>query len=344
MDQPGHESNRVGVAGEGRSSRRDVLRWLGIGGIGVAAARAADNVLVGYGLLAGTNLRRQSLGPLASEQLDPSPFSIEVSGTTVEYDGARVRLATGEGAHSDTLSIAGAGADRARALDEEYGLDGEPLAQLVADLPAISAGEVEFEFADREAFFDRLEGTRTRPFTVAALRGRGFRRPTPATIRTFTGSDPADTRSLVTGLAEGFRAHTRYDFSRYARRSIQFNVLFDRVELDRRSRTDYGAILDGSTSALLCWDYTYRSIEAFHAVPPHRQTLPVVGAITADRRHGHVYTGLASVVRDGGGLGIPMTFLDYRNATLLDGFGWMAGDGIDAYDGRHRASRISWDR
>ncbi len=76
----------------------------------------------------------------------------------------------------------------------------------------------------------------------------------------------------------------------------------------------------------------------------HRQHPPVLGAKVVDARHGHVYVGVASVVRENGNLVIPMTFVDYRNSTLTDDLHlrWLLGEELTAYDERHRVTDIYW--
>ena len=219
---------------------------------------------------------------------------------------------------------------------------------MAADLDSIEAGAYSFEFSGYETFFDRLRDARLRPFTVAALRGDRFRRPPVELVRRFTGVDPVDPASLVTGLAEGFRDRTHFDSDRYVAGAIQDHLLLGTVPLQTRFQepTDFESIL-GDSAGLYCYEYALRSIEAFHAVAPHRQSTPVFGGLVFDWRHNHVYTALASVVRENGELRVPMTFLDYSHATMYDTYRlrWLLGEGIDAYDGRHRASSIHyWNR
>lgn len=328
--------------------RRRAMKFLGGATIGAGSAKAIDNLFLGFGVLTGTNLLEQPVGALARAHLRPSRFTLERSGHRLVFDGERVTLGNQNGERVDAFPIADVGPERATAIDAEYGLDGDPLTELATDLAAIDGDAYTFEFGSYPAFFDRISGATARPITVAALRGIGFRRPSPETVRRFTDVDPADPGALVAGLAAGFREHTRYDLRRFGVRSIQQHALFGAVNLDRhfRSSTDYEAIQDGRPSGMLCWDLTDRSIEAFHAVAPPRQAVPVLGAKVIDARHGHVYTGLASAIREPDGLTLPMTFLDYRNATIIDDLSLQGvfGEGIDAYDRRHRASSIAWDR
>ena len=90
-----------------------------------------------------------------------------------------------------------------------------------------------------------------------------------------------------------------------------------------------------------------------------------MGAVVTDARHKHVYTGLATVVREGayggdGGAGgggsggeraggdlvVPMTFLDYMHSTQYDDLHLrgVLGEGVNAYDRRHRTDDVYWNR
>jgi hypothetical protein len=95
---------------------------------------------------------------------------------------------------------------------------------------------------------------------------------------------------------------------------------------------------------LFCQEYAWRSIEAFHAVPAHRQTHPVLGGEVIDTRHKHVYTVLGGVVRENDRLEVVATFLDYMHSTLYDDFALrgVLGDGVDAFGERHRATDVVW--
>jgi hypothetical protein len=66
-----------------------------------------------------------------------------------------------------------------------------------------------------------------------------------------------------------------------------------------------------------------------------------------DDRHKHVYTALASAyIDDAGTTVLPVTFIDYTHTTLysdLNATG-VLGDGLDAYNDRHRATSIWWER
>jgi hypothetical protein len=58
-----------------------------------------------------------------------------------------------------------------------------------------------------------------------------------------------------------------------------------------------------------------------------------------DRRHKHVYNGLATAFLEDG-LTIAVTFLDYTHSTLYHDFRLI---GLAAYDEWHRADEIHWD-
>ncbi|GGL67789.1 hypothetical protein [Halocalculus aciditolerans] len=323
--------------------RRRFLRLAGGGALGLGGARVGYEV-TGYGRVFGTNLPEQDLAPLAARRLDTHPFDLTAAGTRLRFDGDAVTLHAADGDRRTTVPVADATPDEAADAGAAYGVS-SPLRALSADLDALDAGDVAFEFLDTRAFFDRLADARTRPFTVATLRGEHYRQPSATTVRAFTGRDPRDPEALVDGLADGFREHSHFDVTRYVVGLLQDYLLFDTVPLrayDAES-TAFHTLLDGSTG-LYCWEYTVRAIEAFHVAPPHRQTAPVLGAIVRDDRHNHMYAALASAVRADGGLVVPMTFLDYSHSTMYDTYRlrWAFGDGVDAYDDQHRASAIHY--
>lgn len=322
-------------------SRRTILKRLGVGAFGAGAARVVYELL-GFGTVTGTNLTDQPLGEVARRRLEPSPFDLTRSDHRLVFDGESISVEPAGGDEVTTTPAFETDPETTPSVGSATRFE-ELLGGLAADLRAIESGEYSVGFSGYDAFFDRLRDAQTRPFTVAALRGDRFRRPDPETVRRFTGVDPRDPASLVTGLAEAFRSHTHFDTARYVAGTIQDHVLLDAVPLRRylREPTGFDALLDSSTG-LYCYEYTRRSIEAFHAIAPHRQVVPVFAASVADRRHNHVFTGLASVVREDGALHVPMTFLDYSHATMYDTFHLRGalGDGVDAYDERHRATRI----
>lgn len=329
-------------------TRRGALKAFAGTGVLAGAGKAVDNVLLGYGEVVGTNLVEQDLETLVDRRFGPRTTSLRVGDRTLALRDGRIEVADADGRALVAIDAADTSPERAAEIDEEHDLEGGPLEQLVADLRAIRDGEYSFEFSRSPAFFDRVDAADARPFTVGAVRGPAFDGVAPETIREFAGVDPANVESLVEGIASGFREHTGYDTPQYVAGSIQDNVLFDAVDLRAyfRSPTSYDAILSGAVSGLFCYHFTYRSIEAFHAVAPHRQSVAVAGAVVTDARHKHVYTGLASVVREGGDLVVPMTFVDYMHSTQYDDFRLrgVLGEGIEAYDRRHRTDGVYWNR
>lgn len=323
-------------------SRRKLLGGIGGASIAAGAAKAADNVLLGYGALTGTNLREQDLASRVRERFTPLPATTTVGGVDVSVTSEMVVVDP----PANPPRRFGTADERAAAeTDADLGLDGS-LAALLADLRSLSAGEETFAFSRTSAFLDRIGAAAPRPATVAALRGDRYTSPDPEAIRRFTGADPAATDALIDGLARGFREFASYDVERYLAGSIEDNLLLGAGDLRApfRSATDFETLLDSENVGLFCYDFAYRSIEAFHAVPAPAQTAPVLGVVVADARHKHVYTGIASVIRDGSDLVIPMTFVDYMHATLNAQFGLRAflGEGIEAYDDRHRTTDVFW--
>lgn len=325
-------------------TRRQALRAAAGAGVTVGAAKAVDNVLVGYGTLVGTNLVAQAdsgaLASIADEGLRPArgprfrvgKYAVTVGETVASVEGADGRLA------ERPLT------DLSWEWAADFGLP-TPLGDLVGDLGAIARDEHRFEFHRVDDFFDRATGAATRPLAVGALR----RWPTtdPQHVRAFTGADPAAPRAVLAGLVEGFRTHTYYDAPRYLAGSIQDNVIFGAADLRApfRDPVGFGALITGGgQTGLFCYEFTHRSLEALHAVPATDQTVPVVGARVWDQRHKHVYTAVASVLRDGGEVVVPMTFVDYTHTTLYDdaNLRGLLGEGFEAYNRRHRASVVHW--
>jgi hypothetical protein len=169
----------------------------------------------------------------------------------------------------------------------------------------------------------------------------------------FTAADPTDPEAVVRGLVGAFREKTDYDVPRYLAGAVQFNLAMNTVDLREpfADPVDWPALTDGESTGLFCNEYAKRSVEALHAADPRTQTPPTAGALVYDTRHRHVYTMAASVVREGtddgegvGELAVPATFLDYMHSTLYDDFGLtgVLGEGLEAYDRRHRATGIGW--
>ena len=332
--------SRWPTRGDADLTRRDALRAVVGGGLAVGGAKAVDNVLLGYGVLTGTNLLEQDLGPLARRDIGPrSGFRASAGAHVVETTGT---TATVERAGETVAELALA--DVGVATGDEGALP-PSLAGLLADLGAVARGEVAFEFHRVDGFFDRVAAAEPRPLATAAL--RRWPAADPDLVATFADADPADPRAVLRGLVAGFRDHSFYDVPRYVAGSVQDNVIFGAADLRAPFREPVGfeSIVDGPETGLFCYEFTYRSIEALHAVPATEQAVPVVGASVVDDRHKHVYTGVASVVRAEGALRVPMTFVDYTHTTLYDDLNLrgVMGEGFEAYNRRHRATAIEWD-
>jgi hypothetical protein len=310
----------------------------------IGTGKTADNIFIGYGHLSGTNLTQQNLVPIASDGLHPSAFEIQRGATSLRFDGARIRL---RGPAADrTLSAVEANPEAAREIDRRHSFTGTPAVELVEDLTDYAAGRFDFEFLPLSEFLTRgSEGT-PRPYTALAFRGADRSTPLPSVIHEFADADPTAVGELIGGLSDGFQQYTRYNTERYITRSIQFNLLLSTVTLDSGGahQTGFEEMMDGAKTPLLCWDFTERSIEAFHTVSPVQQDIPIIAGRVDDVRHGHVYTVLATVLRQDSSLRIPVTFLDYRNAILFDTgpLALIFDPDVSAFDARHRATRIRW--
>jgi len=300
-------------------------------------------VLVGYGPLVGENLHTQSLASLASEGL----FAGE---RTVRADGHRLSLVKGGLSVFDgeerraRIGVTETTPAEAAELDAELGLDSGPLEQVVRDLQELTAGST-FAFGDVGETFERARAAEPRPYTTGLLRGGSL--GVPATlVGEFAEVDPTDPEAVIRGLVSACREKTDYDVPRYLAGAVQFNVAMDTVALREPFADDVGwdALTDGETTGLFCNEYAKRSVEALHAADPRVQTPPTAGALVYDTRHRHVYTLASSVVREGGELVVPTTFVDYMHSTLYDDVGLtgVLGEGLEAYDRRHRATEIGW--
>ena len=306
---------------------------------------AVDNVLLGYGTLLGTNLVDQAasgaLARIADADLRPgrgTRYGLEGAAVTLRGDAVQVEASE----VGDVLRPA-AGLDAGWAADA--GLPG-PLAGLVADLGALAREEHTFEFYGVDGFFDRVAGATHRPLATDAI--RRWPATEPALVGEFVEADPAEPRSVLSGLVDGCRTHTHYDASRYVAGSIQDNVIFGAADLRApfQDPVDFGSLLASDDKVgLFCYEFTHRSLEALHAVPAMEQTVPVAGARVWDQRHKHVYTAVASVVRDDGDLVVPMTFVDYTHTTLYHDarLRGLLGEGFEAFNPRHRATVVHWD-
>ncbi|WIV66751.1 hypothetical protein [Natrialbaceae archaeon AArc-T1-2] len=326
-------------------TRRQLLAGAVGGGAAVGGGRAIYNVFLGYDRFTGTNLLRQDLDPLVLEYLQPSGEGATVDGYRIEADGDDVTVHDGD-TRVATLDPSTDDPASAAAVDDELGLADGPLEEVIADLGALEAGDVRFVYDNYPGFFELVESGDDRPYTVAGLRGR--RSAEPDLIGELTGADPRDPKAVAEGLAETFREHTNYDVPRYVAGSIEDNVLLGRYDLRRyfESPTDFESMVEGRDSGLFCYDLTRRSVEALQATPAPEQTTPVFAGFVRNARHKHVYTVVASAIRDNGELVIPVTFLDYTHSTLYDDFRLrrILGEGLDAYDDGHRATEIAWYR
>lgn len=317
-------------------TRRKLLGFLGGGAIAALAGKAGYEY-TGFGTIGGTNLVEQDLDAIARRNLSPTAFDLDVGKWRVSYANTSITVGSRGDETEKTVDVTTV--DRHTVSAFEF-----PIDALVRDLGAIESGDVAFDFGRRARFFHRLRGAERRPLTVAALRGSGYRQPAAETVEAFADADPGDVRALHLGLADGFRRRSYFDVPRYLAGTI------DRVRGDdvsslesRNEQTAFDALLE-EPRGMYCYEYALRSVEAFHAKPPRSQTLPVFAGVVIDVRHDHAYTLLASVIRDQGDLVIPVTFLDYFYATVFDTFGvrWAFGEGIGAYDRRHRATRIHY--
>ena len=320
--------------------RRDFLKLLGVGGVGVGSYKAVDNVLLGY----GTNLKNQDLSKLASDGLSvASDYSVYVNGYTVSVDGWDV--AVGDGSETlDSLSYLTASREEAMVLDSRYGLEGV-VEEIVTDAPRIGDDEYTFEFHNFEDFFDRISSAKTCPFTTDLL--RGFGSADREDVAEFVDASPENPKRVLESMESSFVEKSSYDLPRYIAGSITDNIFFKRIRLRPYFEGDVGyeSLNSDSPTRMFCYEYVYRSIEALHSVPAHRQEHPVVGFGVHDSRHKHYYTGVASVVEKDGELVIPVTFVDYTRTTLYQDLrlSGILGSSLNAYDSDHRATRIDWD-
>jgi len=330
--------------GEIRVSRREALAYAGGAGVGLGGWKALHNVVLGYGVVAGTNIRDQNTAALVDQHFEVRSGVTAVSGYEVWSDGDSVGVyADSERLDGVTIEDDPAAAER---VDTAYGLDGSPIAQLQSDMAALASGEVSYEFAQTSDFLERVASAEPRPFTVDALRGPVFDSPDAEFVGEFADVDPRDAEGLIQGLTDGFREYSYYDIPRYAAGSVEDNILLGAVDLRKyfESPTDFHALANGENSGLFCTELVNRSVEAFHAVSATEQSPPIVAGCVYDQRHKHSYTILASAIRDDGELVIPATFVDYTHSTLYDDLHlrWLLGEGVEAYNDRHRVTEIFW--
>jgi hypothetical protein len=343
-DPSGDVATKADPEAEVDFDRRRVLHAAAVGGLGLGAAKAVDNVIVGYGPLVGENLHTQSLAALASEGLFTGRRTVAADGHRLVLVKGALGVFDGEERRA-VLSVSETTPAEAATLDTELGLSSGPLEEVVRDLRVLTDVPAPFAFGDLEETFARARAAEPRPHTTGLLRGGSLGVPA-ALVSEFTDADPTDPEAVVRGLVGAFREKTDYDVPRYLAGAIQFNLAMNAVSLREpfEDPVDWGALTDGETTGLFCNEYAKRSVEALHAADPRVQTPPTAGALVFDTRHRHVYTLAASVVREDGDLVVPTTFLDYMHSTLYDDFGLtgVMGEGLEAYDRRHRATEIGW--
>jgi len=327
-------------------NRRKLLKLLGGGVATVGSGKALYNTQIGYGVLTGTNVREQDLKPLLTEWMRVDDYRAELDGNAVELSGDTVAVTDGDGVVAER-SVTDTAPEEAAEIDAEYGLAGGPVEELVRTVPALRAGDFVVEGAKFDEFFERIADADSLPFATGATRD-GYDYADAETVGAFVDADPADPERVVTALRAAFREHSSYDKPRYVAGSIEDNVLFGTVDLRKHfeSPVGFGALESGEATGLFCTELTRRSTEALHAVPAHEATAPVVAMFVSDTRHKHAYTGVASLLREDGELVMAITFLDYMHSTLYDDLALtgVLGDGLDAYNTRHRATDVYWHR
>lgn len=326
-------------------SRREALAYAAGTGAGLGGWKALHNVVLGYGIVGGTNLIEQDLPAYASERLALRETTVTVGGYELHVNGDRVAISESN-SQIESLTFDTATVSEARAVDAELDLSEEPLTQLVADAAAIGAGDVRFVFSKVEPFFRRLHTAEERPYTVAGLRGPRFDGTDTEFVAEFAGVHPSNPAGLIEGLVRGFRTYSSYDVPRYLAGSVEDNVLLGAVNLRQyfESPTSFEALAADQNSGLFCTELVVRSIEGFHSVPATEQSPPVFAGFVQDTRHKHAYTILASAIREDGDFVIPATFVDFTHSTLYDDLHlrWLLGEGIEAYNDRHRTTGIYW--
>jgi len=327
-----------------KSGRRRFMQTIVAGGLGLGALKSADNVVLGYGPIVGENLHTQPLAELTSQGMFRGHRSVKADNHRLVLMGDILRVYSGDTLRTqfrvDAMTPVGAAA-----LDTELGLRTGPLEQVVRDLQALTDGVAPFAFGHVTEVFERARAANPRPYTTGLLRG-GSIGADQTLVAEFLNADTTDPEAVIRGLVPAFREKTDYDVPRYLAGAVQFNIAMNRASLREpfEEPVDWAALTDKTTTGMFCNEYAKRSVEALHAVDPRRQTPPTAGALVYDTRHRHVYTLAASVVREDGELVIPTTFLDYMHATLYDdaGLTGVMGEGLEAYNRRHRATNIGW--
>ena len=324
--------------------RREALGYLAAAGLGAGTFRAVDNVVLGYGVITGTNLREQDLHPYVADQLRGRETTFDAPHGTVSIrsDGRAVIVDDGT---KTTLEVDETATDTAAAHDDALGTDGL-VSTLLADLRDIEREAFEVEPMDHQSFFETVRSVDARAPTVEAVRTHRTTGADPDAVESFTGVSPTEPEATVQGLVGGFREHSYYDVPRYTAGSVEDNVLAGRVDLRRHFEepTDFQSLIEGDGTGLFCTELTYGSLDALHAVPAPEQRAPVFAGYVQDSRHKHAYTAIASLYRDDGELVVPIAFVDYTYSTLYDDLRLtrLLGEGLEAYDARHRVTRLYW--
>lgn len=319
--------------------RRRLLKLLGGGAGALASAVAVDNVFLGYEAL-GTNLQKQDLGAMVRETFFFGPRPSVANGVPVELEGEWLRIGPDD---PDAYRYPNLTDDDAAAVDSRYGLGG-----LVAEgVPTVAdlRTSVRFEFHDPRSFFERVRSGDSDAAAVELLRGVGG--VDPSLLRTFADAAPDRPEAVVDGLVDGFRERASYDYERYAAGAVTYNLLFGVTDLRDSMAHPVGfeALLESEGSVgLFCDEFTRRAAEALHAVPAADQRAPVFAGAVVDVRHRHVFSTVGSVLREDGDVVVPVTFLDFTHSTMYDDLQarGLLGEGLDAYDRRHRADVIYW--
>ena len=333
--------------------RRSVLAALA-GGSGIVGITAAlYNSVLGYGTAGiGTNLRDQAAGGTLASLADSS-LRVTRSSTTVATDAGEVILTAGTRQYSiEPPNGPPVTVDRPFTGDPPADPSlPEPvvgaLRRIERDRSEIESGRIPFEFLSIEDFFERIESANPRPETVGLLRGSTPSPAGPTTVAEFAGVQPTNTSALFEGLGRGFKRHTHYDIPRFVGGAIEDNLLRRRVEVRDRLRgpTDFQSLLESGSTGVFCGELTRQSMAALHAIPASDQSVPVAGTYVVNRRNKHIFTGVASLVRDDADqLRVPMTFIDYTFPVLFDDLGLarFIDVPLDAFDERHRADSIRW--
>lgn len=304
---------------------------------------AIDNTLLGYGPLTGTNLTQQSIKDISDQPFPQEGTQINTpTEITIQHTQSGFFFTNSDGnttryPFNSELSHQGIPEDLLEELQTAH-----------TDFQKFYDDDFTFEKYTPNEFFDTLSDSTTHSLTVSGLRGRNYIDVEPSLVKEFTGISPTDTNELVSALATAFRQSAYYDGPRYIAGAIQDNVLFGATDLREYFRSDVrlkNLVETDEEVGMFCYEYTWRSLEAFHAVPAVNQTVPVFACTVIDDRHKHVYTLLGSVYEENGELRVPVTFLDYTHAVLYDDVNarGILGNGVNGYNDRHRATNIWWD-